>query len=222
MIEISSDLSSACATYLSYSKDKSVWERTDINDRNHTITIPVSSGDKVYLKGKAKQWYDPSGPGGASIDSTANINVSGNIMSLLYEDNFKDKVVFPDNSRYTFGMLFSSNKHLCSAEKLILPATTLAEGCYRFMFNGCTSLTTAPALPATKLVSNCYWDMFSRCTSLNRITMLATDIYISAEYCLYGWVSGVAATGTFTKAASMTSLPSGASGIPTGWTVVDY
>lgn len=216
-ITISSDLDSACATYLSYSKDKSVWKKTDINGRNQTITIPVSRGDNVYLKGKAKQWYNPNDPGGMEFDSTANINVSGNIMSLLYEDNFEDKTVFPDNSKYAFNHLFIANKHLCSAEKLILPATTLTEGCYRFMFSGCSSLKVAPKLPATTLANNCYWGMFNSCTSLNNITMLATDI--SASNCLEEWVSGVAATGTFKKAASMTSLPSGRSGIPTGWTV---
>lgn len=216
-INISSDLGTACATSLSYSKDKLVWEKTDINGKDHTITIPVSRGDNVYLKGKAKQWYNQSGPGGISINSSADINVSGNIMSLLYEDNFEDKTVFPDNSQYTFSWLFGNNKHLCSAEKLILPATTLAVGCYRFMFRNCSSLTTAPALPATKLVDHCYWGMFNSCTSLNSITMLATNI--SAWNCLNDWVSGVAATGTFKKAASMTSLPSGVSGIPTGWTV---
>jgi hypothetical protein len=36
------------------------------------------------------------------------------------------------------------------------------------------------------------------------------------------WLSGVSSTGTFTKAPTMESLPSGASGIPTGWSVVDY
>ena len=216
-ITISSDLGPAYATYLSYSKDKSVWERTDINGKNKTIRIPVSRGDNVYLKGKAKQWFNPSDPGGAEINSSANINVSGNIMSLLYEDNFEDKTVFPDNSSHAFHFLFSSNKHLCSAEKLILPATTLAFGCYRHMFYGCSSLTVAPTLPATKLVDMCYYGMFRGCTSLNSITMLATDI--SAWDCLEEWVSGVAATGTFTKATSMTSLPSGVSGIPTGWTV---
>ena len=49
--------------------------------------------------------------------------------------------------------------------------------------------------------------------------MLATDI--SAEQCLLNWVSGVASSGTFIKAASMTSLPSGINGIPSGWTVQD-
>ena len=47
-----------------------------------------------------------------------------------------------------------------------LPATTLAENCYGSMFNGCTSLTTAPALSATTLANNCYDSMFNGCTSL--------------------------------------------------------
>ena len=47
-----------------------------------------------------------------------------------------------------------------------LPATTLASNCYTEMFRGCTSLTTAPALPATTLTSGCYISMFYGCTSL--------------------------------------------------------
>ena len=182
-ITISLDLGSDYATYLSYSKDKSVWERTDINGKNKTITIPVSRGDNVYLKGKAKQWYNPSDAGGASINSTANINVSGNIMSLLYEDNFEDKTVFPDNSQHTFSWLFGNNKHLCSAEKLILPAT-LTDYCYHFMFYGCSSLTQAPALPATTLTVYCYRQMFKSCTKLTQApelpaTTLANSCYDS-------------------------------------------
>ena len=34
------------------------------------------------------------------------------------------------------------------------------------MFNGCTSLTTAPKLPATTLVRWCYFGMFEGCTNL--------------------------------------------------------
>ena len=36
------------------------------------------------------------------------------------------------------------------------------------------------------------------------------------------WVEGVAPAGTFTKIAPMTSWSMGASGIPLGWTVLDY
>ena len=101
-----------------------------------------------------------------------------------------------------------------------LPATILADECYRLMFYGCSSLIEAPQLPATTLAKECYDNMFSRCSNLKSITMLATDI--SASDCLKDWLKDVASSGTFTKAASMTSLPSGSSGIPAGWTVVDY
>ena len=100
-----------------------------------------------------------------------------------------------------------------------LPATTLETMCYKSMFNNCTSLTTAPALPATTLNFMCYSNMFSNCTSLNYIKCLATDI--SAPSCTRSWVSGVASTGTFVKAAGMESWTEGSSGIPTGWSVLD-
>lgn len=90
-----------------------------------------------------------------------------------------------------FRQLFFANINLVDATNLILPVTTLTENCYQQMFQGCSKLKS--------------------------ITMLATDI--SATECLSNWVNGVAATGTFTKATSMESLPTGISGIPTGWTV---
>jgi hypothetical protein len=62
--------------------------------------------------------------------------------------------------------------------------------------------------------------MFSGCTKLNNVTCLATNI--SANNCTYGWLTGVAATGTFTKAGEMTGWTTGGNGIPEGWTVNDY
>ena len=88
------------------------------------------------------------------------------------------------------------------------------------MFRGCTNLVDAPELPATTLTDYCYDTMFYGCSKLSNITILATDI--SASNCLNNWVSGVSSSGTFTKHKNMTSLPSGSSGIPEGWTVVDY
>ena len=100
-----------------------------------------------------------------------------------------------------------------------LPATTLAESCYSGMFSNCTSLTVAPILPATILEYYCYQEMFYGCINLNYIKMLATtNIYVT---CLNDWVSGVSSTGTFVKDPNMTSLPTGNSGIPNGWTVQD-
>lgn len=97
-----------------------------------------------------------------------------------------------------------------------LPATILAQGCYRGMFSDCTSLTEAPALPATTLVQYCYGYMFGNCTKLAKVACLATDI--SAANATSNWLSSVAAAGTFTKAAGV-EWTTGASGIPSGWTV---
>lgn len=99
----------------------------------------------------------------------------------------------------------------------ILPAPTLTVHCYSYMFKGCTSMTTAPVLPATRMTTFCYTGMFSGCTSLNSITCLATNV---ASAYSGGWVRGVAATGTFTKAANI-SWSTGVNGIPDGWTVVE-
>ena len=116
-----------------------------------------------------------------------------------------------------YASMFSGCTSLNAAPEL--SATNLEGNCYKSMFSGCTSLNAAPALNATTLANYCYYDMFSGCTNLSSVTMLATDI--SAENCLKNWLSGVASSGTFTKAADMTALPEGASGIPIGWTVVD-
>ena len=101
-----------------------------------------------------------------------------------------------------------------------LPATTMAYKCYNAMFWQCSNLTTAPVLPAPTLVDYCYWGMFGNCTSLNSITCLATNI--SASYCTSSWVLNVPAGGTFTKASSMTGWTTGVNGIPSGWTVQNY
>ena len=101
-----------------------------------------------------------------------------------------------------------------------LPATKLSMSCYENMFYGCTSLTTAPELPATTLAGYCYSQMFNGCTSLNYIKCLATDI--SFPNCTYNWIYKVASTGTFIKDSTMTSWPTGSSGIPEGWTVVNH
>lgn len=99
----------------------------------------------------------------------------------------------------------------------LLPYTTLTLGCYQSMFIGCTKMQKAPQLPATTLYSQCYKEMFFGCSALNEIKMLATS-GLSANSCMTDWVYGVNATGTFTKDGN-TTLPSGDSGIPSGWTV---
>ena len=64
-----------------------------------------------------------------------------------------------------------------------LPATTLATYCYQDMLRGCISLTMAPVLPATTLVSGCYQGMFNSCTSLTKAPALPAETL--ANNCYY-------------------------------------
>ena len=68
------------------------------------------------------------------------------------------------SNNYCYYYMFYGCRSLITAPAL--PATTLASHCYTEMFRGCTSLTTAPALPATTLTNGCYISMFYGCTSL--------------------------------------------------------
>ena len=175
------------ATSLSYSKDKSNWTPTTVDSTDQTITIPVSSGEDVYLKGNAKQWcyIERGSVHSTHIGLSTNIIASGNIMSLLYGDDFKDKTVFPVGSQYAFYNLFQGNSHLINVENLILPATTLADSCYDGMFRRCTSLTTAPELPATTLADYCYSSMFYDCASLTTGPTVLLATALAASCCRF-------------------------------------
>ena len=120
---------------------------------------------------------------------------------------------------YCYNQMFYECTALTTAPEL--PATALAPNCYMNMFNGCTSLTTSPTLSATALVDYCYASMFKNCISLTSITCLAeTGFNLSSwTYPLNDWVSGVAASGTFTKSSNASDWQNGTSGIPSGWTV---
>jgi len=132
------------------------------------------------------------------------------------------EVVLPATTlpHYCYAYLFGRCTNLRSVpSNLMAAATTLGTEVCDYMFQNCTSLTVAPDLPATTLSEGCYGNMFVGCSNLNSVKCLATDI--SATNCTSNWLSGVAASGTFTKAASMTSWATGVNGIPDGWTVVD-
>ena len=92
-----------------------------------------------------------------------------------------------------YSYMFNECSSLTTAPEL--PATTLAEYCYASMFNECTSLTTAPELPATTLAEHCYWAMFRQTALTTAPELPATTL---AEYCYYGM---------FNECSSLTTAP---------------
>ena len=182
--------------------------------------ISVAAGDilQFYGNGTNIKGYGGTTDGASTKieGGTADFYAYGNIMSLLDEDGFATNTDF--STSYTFAFLFYDNTHLYShpAKALELPATTLLEGCYYYMFYGCTHLTKAPVLPAATLVKYCYANMFRGCSSLNYVKCLTTYPGSGMNYTT-NWLSGVPSSGTFVKKSGVTWE----SGIPSGWTVTE-
>ena len=137
-------------------------------------------------------------------------------ISLKTIPTFTVSTVGPASCYY----MFAYCNHLQNASMIHLDATALADSCYQGMFLCCTRLTSAPILPAITLADSSYAGMFDSCTSLKTIVCLAKNI--TFEECLYYWVYRLGTTGTFYKNSTMSSWPTGVSGIPTGWTVENY
>ena len=182
-LNIPSDVDSTCMTSVSYSTDNGeTWTTTTVDNTAQTITTPtITQGNKVLWKGVGKQMSKDNTSASSNFSATCNFNANGNIMSLLYGEDFVDKTTFPTNISYTFCYLFSSDK-LINANNLILPATTMTSDCYDSMFRGCTALTTAPELPATTLATACYYNMFNGCTSLTTAPELPALTLATACY----------------------------------------
>ena len=160
---------------ISYSINNGEWSK--ITSSTSGASFNVSVGDKVRFKGNNTAYGVDDFSYNTFDGSTASFNVQGNIMSLINGDSFANATTISD---YTFVSLFNKTK-VVNAKNLVLPATTLASRCYQNMFDGCTSLTTAPELPATTLADSCYYGMFFGCTSLTSAPELpATKL---AGYC---------------------------------------
>ena len=230
------------AKTIEYSIDNGAW--TSITSTSEGATISVAHGNLVRFRGNNTTYATDKNTYSGFEGGTATYDIEGNVMSLLYGDNFAERTTFPDGSSYNFCSLFKKAP-VISAENLVLPATTLKDYCYRALFSWCSTLTKAPELPATTLATGCYWYMFEQCAIteapilnattlvkecyghmfegcglLNKITCLATNGF-NATNCRADWVKNVAGDGAFVKAANATSWTTGTSGIPSGWIVCE-
>ena len=139
-----------------YSKDNGLnWEETPSDEE-----FSVSAGDKILLK--SVNSYTPLSL--TDTGTSATFNVEGNIMSLIYGDEFVGQTNLKATEQFQY--LFNGVQGLVSAKNLVLPATVLTRSCYDSMFRDCTSLITSPELPATTLAESCYQSMFYGCSLL--------------------------------------------------------
>jgi hypothetical protein len=168
-------------------------------------TITNTTGNKIRMRGKA-----PTSKRLYTSSSNTNkwvtdaTKITGNLNFLLCDDlGDLEAPVVLDD--YAYIWMFNGCTSLTTAPEL--PATTLAENCYYAMFKDCTSLVTAPELPATTLADSCYRFMFYGCTSL--VTAPELPATTLAEGC-YGYM--------FLNCTSLTSITMHYTGTTTSYT----
>ena len=207
-------------------------EQTIVKDTKGAYDIEVKKGDVVQLysintslggsavagaRGGTRAVDD--GAKYINIRPSMKTEIFGNVMSLLKgKDNLESATTIEANNAF-YGLFAGADKLVNNDERLlVLPATTLTEGCYDNMFSGCKGIEKAPELPAPKLEKGCYQEMFFDCSKLNSVKCLATDI--SAEGCTKNWLTnaGTEATGEKVLETAVPMTSGSDDGVPDGWT----
>ena len=189
-----------------YSTDSgTTWNNVTIGQ----TTSAINTGEKMMFKASGLTVGQETGIG--TIRPSGNASVEGNIMSLVYGDNFSGQTTIPAN--FQFRKLFSGATHITNAENMIVTASSFPKQCYSQMFQGCSSLvkapktvgtsastfsgdycfsdmfancsamTVAPELPMTTLGTQCYWYMIQGCTSLTQAPLLPAPSINTQSYC---------------------------------------
>ncbi len=157
--------------YYSIGEDGERTERSVDFENPCVIEVPV---------GKSVSLYANKRDSGIGIQCDKECYIYGNVMSLIDASNYVSLYYLSYND--TFAYTFAGNTKITNhpVMPLVLPATDVRVGSYRYMFQGCTGLTSAPELPAMTLKSNCYEGMFSGCTGLTSAPNLPATTMLSS------------------------------------------
>ena len=216
-----------------------------LDNGSNWISLEASTETPTIHAGEKILWKKSATAINKTFTATGAFKVYGNIMSLLYSDNFIGKVTL--TAPNTFKELFKSNTYLTDASNLVLPATTVTNSAYMGMFSSCSNLVSAPKeLPDSNNSSASYSTMFAYCSKLENapVILVKTANNYAFQFCFrscsklkylkclitnrvngdnatYLWLIDAASGGTFVKDSSMSSWPRSASGIPSTWTSID-
>lgn len=228
---------------LEYSTDEGATWTEWQEDGNNERVMDFTSEMKMYIRNTSETTT------GFTIDSLNNyyflanydVEAGGNLCYLVSK-NPSDGISIPDYAFYNLMSNSGFNSHLKSAPDVIAyvagkhslhctfkdctalinpPSVSIErvdEHSCEETFRGCTSLVSTPELKPLVLSDSSYYRMFHGCSSLKKVVTKMTDI--SGTNCLYQWLRDVAATGEFYCPSSLV-IPSGASGIPSGWTRIE-
>lgn len=163
---------------LDYSLDNGkTWETLS----SGTSTPTIKYGNRISWKCENPIIEEMNGIG--RFSSTGKFAAEGNIMSLLYGDDFADKDDLTGKD-FVFRTLFRYS-NIVTADRLILPAMTLSASCYRTMFAECPELITPPEeLPALEVAETCYAIMFRLSTKLKKAPKILAE-KLASQCCIH-------------------------------------
>lgn len=163
-----------------------------------TLTISPQAPIQLMGNGGANRLFQEGLQSG-------HYEVYGNIMSLVHGENFIGQTVIPSNLVDAFAYMFAECSGLVSIKNLVMPATTLSEGCYRSMFNRCHYLTELPDVfvPSAATLSNrCCRYAFEELGASG-----STDIDVPSGFIMSTNIASACYQGMFCRAGKISSAP---------------
>lgn len=148
-----------------------------------TLSMSIPAGKSVKFRALNNSWR------GLHFDSTGDIALSGNIMSLVAGSDYRNAKSLASYIDGAFPRLFSApdmyfdeqemytgftpHFNISDITKLTLPSETLSGSDYYGMFRGCTKITRIPKKfirAINGIANNSCAHMFNGCTGLTTIT----------------------------------------------------
>ena len=189
---------------IEYRLNKNDWTSfTATSTSFNQLITSVHAGDIISFRGNNSCYYQYAYQ---KFDASCDLNIFGNIMSMINSENFYNLTSFSNTN--VFPYLFKY-MNIIDASKLILPATTLTDNCYAFMFDSASKLIYPPKLPATTLAKGCYSAMFHGCSSLSTCPDLPATTLANCCYGMGDLWSGASdwRYGMFEGCTSITTSP---------------
>lgn len=174
--------SSGVLKHIYYSTDGDIW-RGEFSSYNGATLATLNTGDKLYLKADhiTGSWNDH-----CMFTASGQYNVYGNLLSLIYMDEFADKSSI--DSTECFIQTFNSTP-VVSAENLVIPITAVPDSGLRELFISCTSLVSADISYIQSAGKYSMMNMFKGCTSLESIKLPSSELTLNT-YAFYNAFNG--------------------------------
>ena len=182
----------------------------------------LSAGAKVRLRGTNSAYNFGGMHKGYYIGIFgSDYRMYGNVMSMIYGDNFSGQTAFTEP--YAIAQLFEKHTTLqgglIDAKNIILPATTLTQGCYYCLFWE-QPIPVSPKLIAENVPIYAYESMFLSCRYLREVYCIATNLAYKATLDWFKYAEAGQGGCVFYKHPNMTWERS-IDGVPSWMTIQD-